>query len=498
MASPTAAERLGDRRRRLENLYWIRDKAGIKVRFRMNRAQAALFDGMHHLNLILKARQLGFTTFLQLYMLDACLFNSDTNAGTIAHTLDDAIEIFDHKIKFAYDALPEGLKAARPARRDSARKLAFANGSSIRVGTSLRSGTYQYLHISEFGKICATAPAKAREIRTGALNTVQAGQVIWIESTAEGQDGDFYALVSQARRRAAEGRRLTPMDFKFFFFPWHRDPDYRLEAHGVEIAPAMERYFESLAADHGIRLDAAQRAWYAKKAESQGDDMGREYPSVPDEAFAAAVEGSYFAAAMARARREGRIGRVPFEPTVPVHTFWDLGIDDETAIWFHQRVGLENRFIGYLADAGEGLAHYAGELRRLQDRHGWLYGTHHLPHDVEARSLSTGRTRRATLEGLGVRPIRTVPRATNIADDIEAVRGAIASCWFDAAGCADGIKALDNYRREFDAKLGTFKNRPRHDWASHGADAFRTFAVGFRPPATARRWATAVIDADPI
>jgi len=493
-----AAERLGERRWRLENLYWIRDKAGRKVRFRMNRAQADLFDGMHYLNLILKARQLGFTTFLQLYMLDACLFNSNTNAGTIAHTLDDAIEIFDHKIKFAYDTLPDGLKAARPARRDSARKLGFDNGSSIRVGTSLRSGTYQYLHVSEFGKICATAPAKAREIRTGALNTVQAGQVIWIESTAEGQEGDFYALIQRARAHAAEGRALTPLDFKFFFFAWHQDPGYRIDPDGVACTPALNRYFARLSADHGVRLDAAQKAWYAKKAESQGDDMGREFPSTPDEAFAAAVEGSYYAGAMARARADGRIGRVPFEPTVPVNTFWDLGIVDETAIWFHQRVGLENRFIGYLAARGEGLVHHAGELRRLQDEKGWLFGTHYLPHDVEARSLATGRIRRSTLEGLGVNPVRTVPRSDTVAEDIEGVRGALASCWFDAAGCADGIKALDNYRREFDPKLGTFKNRPRHDWASHGADAFRTFAMGYRPPARGARWATADIDADPI
>jgi len=107
----------------------------------MNWAQTALFDGLHTFDLILKARQLGFTTFLQLFMLDACLFNSNIRAGTIAHRLDDARIIFRDKVKLPYDLLPEGLKAVRPVLRWSADELEFANNSSIRVSTSMRSGT---------------------------------------------------------------------------------------------------------------------------------------------------------------------------------------------------------------------------------------------------------------------------------------------------------------------------------------------------------------------
>ena len=109
--------------------------------------------GLHHSNLILKARQLGFTTFLQLFMLDACLFNSNVRAGTVAHRLDDARVIFRDKVKYPYDNLPEGLKAVIPIGRDSADELIFANNSSIRVSTSMRSGTLQYLHISEYGQL---------------------------------------------------------------------------------------------------------------------------------------------------------------------------------------------------------------------------------------------------------------------------------------------------------------------------------------------------------
>ena len=151
-----------------------------------------------------------------------------------------------------------------------------------------------------------------------------------------------------------------------------------------------------------------------------------------------------------------------------------------------------------MAGQGEGLKAYADALKRLRDEEGYHFGEHYLPHDVEVRSLSTGKTRKATLEGLGVRPIRVVPRTDDVADGIQAVRNALGSCWFDRERCADGIRALDAYRKEFDPKLGTFRNRPRHDWASHGADAFRTFAVGYRPRGADRAYRTAVMDKDPI
>jgi hypothetical protein len=176
---------------RLNNLYVITDKSGRRVRFAMNTAQQTLFKDMHNQNVILKARQRGFTTFIQLVMLDACVFNSDIRAGTTAHTLPDAQVIFRDKIRFPYDNLPDGLKNALPAQNDNACELLLGNNSSIRVGVSLRSGTLQVLHISEYGKICAKFPEKAREVRSGALNTVDKNALVFIESTAEGQDGHF-------------------------------------------------------------------------------------------------------------------------------------------------------------------------------------------------------------------------------------------------------------------------------------------------------------------
>lgn len=152
------------------------------------------------------------------------------NAAIIADRSFSSREIFRDKVKFAYDNLNPVLKSLVPASRDNANELRFDNGSVYRVSTSLRSGTTQLLHISEFGKICRESPVKAQEIIAGALNTVQAGQFITIESTAEGRDGHFYNMVKKAQDKQDRGESLGLLDFKLFFYPWWKHPEYRLRA----------------------------------------------------------------------------------------------------------------------------------------------------------------------------------------------------------------------------------------------------------------------------
>jgi hypothetical protein len=476
-------ERFSDRRWRLNNLYTIKDKAGNAIPFRMNANQEQLLSELWTLNIILKARQMGFTTLIQLVMLDACLFNSNTSAGIVAHNREDAEAFFDDKIKFAYDQLDPEIQKAVPATQDSAKSLTFANGSRIRVGTSLRSGTFQYLHVSEFGKTCAQFPAKAKEIVTGAFNAVEAGQFIAVESTAEGQEGTFYDMVMEAKRNAELQRQLTPLDFKLHFFAWWKDKTYSLSADDagkVVLTAEHEAYFEKLY-DAGIELTEGQEAWYVKKLATQRDAMKREYPATVEEAFEASIEGSYLAEQMARVRREGRICRTPIE-RVPVDTFWDLGVNDDMVIWFRQRVGPEHRFIDYYSNSGEGLEHYARILKERADEHDYIYGIHHLPHDGDARRLSfKAKSVRQMFEEIGVKPIVVVPRIATEKSGIEASRGYLPKCWFDESRCAEGIRSLDNYRKEWDDERGTWKDRPRHDWASHGYKGFETAAVAYEP-----------------
>jgi hypothetical protein len=224
----TAKERILDPKWRLNNLYSIVDKKGLKTSFKMNWSQEELYDNMWYCNIILKARQLGISTYVCLLFLDRCLFNSNVSAGIIAHTLEDAQQMF-RRVKFAYDNLPEDLKKLVSADNDTSQMLKFSNGSSLRVGTSLRSSTFQYLHVSEFGKICSKYPDKATEIVTGSLNTVAPGQYIFIESTAEGREGYFFEMCKQAQALQDGGKSLSRLDYKFFFFPWFKDLQYTLD-----------------------------------------------------------------------------------------------------------------------------------------------------------------------------------------------------------------------------------------------------------------------------
>ena len=199
-AEEVLKEKLSDQKWRLNNLYKVKDKRGNVVTFVMNKAQEKLFDTMHFKNIILKARQLGFTTFIDLYILDVCLFNDTINAGIIAHHMDDAKTIFEEKVRFPYDNLDPRIRAERMATTDRANEIRFSNGSRIRVSTSFRSGTVQILHISEFGKIAAKYPDKAIEIISGAMEAVPLDGLLFVESTAEGREGAFYDMTMVAKR----------------------------------------------------------------------------------------------------------------------------------------------------------------------------------------------------------------------------------------------------------------------------------------------------------
>lgn len=201
-----------------------------------------------------------------------------------------------------------------------------------------------------------------------------------------------------------------------------------------------------------------------------------EYDQEFECSFSAALVGAYYKHEFAKIEEEKRILRVPYETSFPVMTFWDLGIDDSTAIWFMQQIGKERRFIRYFETAGKGFEAITRELREF----GYQYSEHFLPHDAAVRELGTGVSRQETLQRLwpGVRV--TVVKKIPLADGIEATRNFLAGAWFDAELCARGIEALKSYEREYNAKEGVYLLKPRHNWASHAADAMRTGATAFR------------------
>lgn len=466
--------------KRLNSLYWQTDRKANRFKFTPNPHQKELYKRMWYLNVILKARQLGMTTMIQLFFLDRCLFNDNTRAGVIAHNRVDAENFFKHKIKYAYDNLPEALRQAIPAKTERAGELAFANGSSIRVGTSLRSDTLQYLHISEFGKICAKYPDKAKEIISGALNTVVPGRFIFIESTAEGAHGKYYEMCQIAEKKALAGEDLTVMDYKFFFFAWHLDNEYRLDSVDVPVPDELAVYFNELEKDHSIYLTKEQKNWYIKKSEEQGDLMSREFPSTTEDAFRSVIEGAVFGKQIKKARREGRVLNIPIIEGIPVNTFWDLGRNDSMVIWFHQRIGPENRFIDYIEDSGHNMQHY---IRILLNDKPYLYGKHYMPHDVEVKELtqSENLTRKQVAERAGLRNIITVPRISQKEEAHELGRQAMGACFFDKVRCDKGITSLENYRYEYDEKRQQYSRVPLDNKFCHGADAFMQFAQAYNP-----------------
>ncbi len=276
---------------RLNNLYKIVNEDGQLVTFRMRPAQRELFKNMHYRNIILKARQLGFSTGIDIYLLDQALFNNNLSCGIIAQDLPAAGEIFSTKISIPFDNLPPWLRATFQisTRREGANggHIEFAHGSKVRVSTSFRSGTVQRLHISEHGKICAKYPAKAKEVRTGTLNAIKDGCIVFIESTAEGVGGDFHTMSTRAMDLGQLNLPLTAQDYKFHFFAWWQDPKYQAPVPdgGLRLSKYHQEYFTAVEQTMNITLLDEQKQWYIRKEIEQQEEMKQEFPSTPSEAF---------------------------------------------------------------------------------------------------------------------------------------------------------------------------------------------------------------------
>lgn len=215
-----------------------------------------------------------------------------------------------------------------------------------------------------------------------------------------------------------------------------------------------------------------------KRFEAQGRSRQEAEAFVEQEyycSFDSPVVGAYYGAAMVKAEREGRITSVPYNESLPVHTAWDLGIDDSMTIWFFQVAGREFHFIDYYENSGEGLRHY---IKILQERD-YVYGQHIAPHDISVKELGTGKSRFEVAKNLGLK-FEVAPKL-RIDDGIDSVRAIINRCYFDSKKTFRGIQALKNYRKEWNEKDMVFRTNPKHDWSSHAADSMRTFATGFIP-----------------
>ncbi len=430
-------DNLSDRLWRLQNLYHIKDKDGNKVVFKLNDVQKKLHESLWYRNVIPKARKTGVSTFFSILTLDQILFSENKTGGIIAHRQEDVKRIF--------------------------------------VSLTTRGMTPQFLHVSEYGYICKNSPDKAEEIISGAMNSVALGNMVSFESTAMGRGGRFYEMCMQAEQARITGRQLTPLDFRIHFFPWWIDPQYALhDADFVTIPEDMMVYFRALKDKHGISLTLPQMRWYVKSYNTNGSIMKTEFPSCLSECFEVSLEGAYYASQVTAIYAENRIGFFPVEQSQPVHTAWDLGMDDATAIVFYQTLGHEIRIVDYYEASGVGLDEHVKELHKR----GYRYGRHTLPHDVNVRELNTGSSRLEMLYSLGVHNIDVAPKLTR-ADGIEKVRLLLPRTTFDKGKTQKLLDSLQAYRKKWDDTKGGWSDTPAHGPESHGADATRYLATTY-------------------
>ena len=498
------ASLLADKEWRLQNLYHIENKKGLLVRFRLNHAQMRLVKESHHRWDILKARQLGISTFASVLMLDACLFAGDKSieCAIVDKTSDDAKSKL-RKVVCAFEALDRlplnptqedralayvgGLVKMSLSMSAKAETVEFSNGCKISAGTSKRGGTVQILHISELGYTAIHHPQKAREIISGSQNAVPLDGLIIRESTHEGgRTGLNYELLKASMSKQHD-QCLSPLDFRFFFFSWHEHPEYVLPGIKPVLCQELADYFIKLKEKHGIDLSDERKAWYASMWASMPLGlMKQEYPSTPDEAFDTSIEGAIFAERITLAETQGRVGRV-VAPDVysPLYVTFDLGVGDDTTMWLFQP--REDGFyyaLDYYANAGQGMDHYIEQLRRWERTHGKMVELVLLPHDAAKRSQMSGLSFADEFRKFGL-PYKVLKRIDNLWQGIAFARRLIDRCVFTErvdvsleAGALrpSGLNCLRNYRTAPMSANGGIKDMPVHDICSHGADSFRYMA----------------------
>lgn len=501
-----ALKNLDNRYWRLNNLYWIRDVNGVKVKFKLNWAQKIFYSTMHWLCVILKVRQLGMSTFMAIFQLDLCLFQDNQVCGIIDITENDAKKKLA-KCRFAYDHLddkddPEtawigaNIKSKKQlSKGDSATLLGFSNGSQIWAGVSFRGDTCNFLHISELGMIAFRNPLKASEIAAGSINTVHPGNWVVIESTHEGgRSGLNYEMIRLAQ---ASGPNPGIMDWKMFFFDWMRHPEYTIKTDTpIEFSLPLQRHFDKIERDTGITLTIGQKNWYAKKKAIPDIDMARQFPATIEEALTAETPGSIYGEIISVLREQGRICPLTMDGKAPLLTFWDLGDYDFTCIWLLQFVGRDILALDYWSCQGELPSGIYGQMLRWQEHYKRPIKMHFLPHDSKQQHAGTNWIKQ--FNDVGMMNITPVPRTPTLWDGINDLKAILPRFYFDSVNCEkefrkesaamsmgaeqeakrkllpSGLSCLESYHSKQEGADGRLNLVPVHDKASHGASALRT------------------------
>lgn len=456
---------------RINNLYRIINRDGSSIKFRLNPVQKHVLENLHYRNLILKARQLGMSTFSVIYLLDQVLFSQNLQAGIVSYSLEHAQHIFKRIIGHALDTLPPEFRDLTGIVQRSAREITFNNGSSLRVDTTLRGGSYPLVLVSEFGKTCARNPQKAEEVITGTLQTVPKDGKVIIESTGEGNEGFFAEMVMEAARRGNED--LTNLDYKLFFYNWLQEPSYNLEEN-VNYDITLGDYFTKIEKELGCIVTKSQRNWYTVQSRILGDKIKQEYPSTVSEAFLTSTDAYYFAEGINKAYSSNRcLYSSLYDALLPVYVSMDIGLNDLTVIIFFQVAHGEIRVIDYYEDKNKDVPFYAKFL--LQDKK-YLYNTIFLPHDAVKRdpldvSNSYERDFKRLFCNTGTRFL--VLKRMDKQLSISHAKVMLDRCVFNASRVKTLLDNIAKYRKKWNESIGRYMEEPYHNEASNYADAYQ-------------------------
>ena len=429
-----------------------------------------LFVRGHKRIIILKARQIGFSTLLGVVCCDQLCFNPGQQISLIDQTLEDARQKLKNIVVLAYDSMAAELRAGLPIIRSNTGEVCVkytrfeeAKASVMYAGTHSRGGSNSLVWVSEWGTIQATDIARSEEILTGALPSVGDGICV-IESTWRGgRHGHLWGLVKQALETPEEQK--GPFDWRLAFFPWYEDPGY-CDALPRPLSVETRRYFEG---KPGLSVNPGQTSWYQRKRDELGMFILREYPSTLEECFQSPVEGAIYAEFIDRLRAEGAIRTVESRPLGPGPYVLGLGKPGQYLRLVFQIVAGEIRVIDIDMDLD--LTPVERVSRMLAK--GYLYSSHFLPLDAMATQKS-GRTFLMELKETGLANVKAVPRTYDVWIGINRLRGILPPFRFRVPECERGLEALCAYHTVRETSTGIARDEPCHDASSHACDALRS------------------------
>jgi hypothetical protein len=474
---------------RIGNMYWcISGDSGSVVKFRPKPAQCVLLYWIYVLGrrrfVILKARQLGFSTLIAIIGLDETITNKNTTFNICSHNEDSAKDLLREKVKFNLEKLPRAMQQALDIENSNQNELVFDDNWKIRSKVKVRSGTSQVLHVSEWGKVAAVDPIRSEEIRTGTLPTARASNaLVFIESTFEGPaSGDFYDMIQMSMKTDDSNSKND--SYWYMFFPWYYDKSYRTECEESWIENRTLEYFQRLEKElqesgNPYRFSNEQKYFWQKKGYEIGPKMQREFPSTAKEAMTAPVEGAIFAKEVLEADRRGRIFEFEWDRSRPVFAVVDIGEHDPTAIWLVQTDGRDVDLIYYYeyepdvkkGEKGREVAaimppsHYVQTMQDL----GFPIRRWVLPWDAQSKGSNLGWL--TEYKKAGAHDVVQLKKYNgSVRAQIEYTKTAFPRYRFRRTATIDGVAAVSSWHWKTKEE-GQLEPKPVHDWSSHGASA---------------------------